>query len=230
MEPGLVTSKPEVLLRFLMATGVATFADLRGVWSSSTGFVNEVEAFVEGRLDPDAADVTYYVRASLCGISVSSSALHRSKPAWSQVLPHHLVDPNVIQFEGQRLLVPLPAGCWADAGRRKLKIEVVEVTRQSEAKTLSFEEFSKVAGKDIMNHHKEQVKLKAMLTFDSHMLVDQQKTLGVFLVTPEQEEVQMDVFRNYKDETQRSEGMLSLDFCLRDRDHARATMGQAGQR
>jgi len=177
-----------------------------------------------------AADVTYYVRASLCGISVSSSALHRSKPAWSQVLPHHLVDPNVIQFEGQRLLVPLPAGCWADAGRRKLKIEVVEVTRQSEAKTLSFEEFSKVAGKDIMNHHKEQVKLKAMLTFDSHMLVDQQKTLGVFLVTPEQEEVQMDVFRNYKDETQRSEGMLSLDFCLRDRDHARATMGQAGQR
>lgn len=58
MQPGLfelVKSKPEVLLRFLMGTGVETFADLRGVWSSSTGFVNEVEAFIEGRLDSDAA-------------------------------------------------------------------------------------------------------------------------------------------------------------------------------
>lgn len=58
MQPGLfelVKSKPEVLLRFLMGTGVETFADLRGVWSSSTGFVNEVEAFIEGRLDSDVA-------------------------------------------------------------------------------------------------------------------------------------------------------------------------------
>lgn len=38
-----------------MGTGVETFADLRGVWSSSTGFVNEVEAFIEGRLDSDVA-------------------------------------------------------------------------------------------------------------------------------------------------------------------------------
>eukprot|EP00435_Cladocopium_sp_Y103_P016268 s2501_g4.t1 len=71
-----------------------------------------------------ALDLTYYVRASVCGISVSSSALHRAKPAWSQVLPYHLVDPNMIRFEGQRLLVPLPAGCWAEAERRKVKIEV----------------------------------------------------------------------------------------------------------
>ena len=61
------------------------------------------------------ADLTYYVRASLNGIAVNSSALHRSKPSWSQVplglhfnsrlgnsrrLPHHLVDPNMLRFEG----------------------------------------------------------------------------------------------------------------------------------
>lgn len=97
------------------------------------------------------ADLTYYVRASLNGIAVSSEALHRAKPSWSQVLPHHLVDPNMLRFEGsrfypvlvgwsrvsrnmpgkrlrsvpagQKLLLPLPAGCWGHEERRKLKIE-----------------------------------------------------------------------------------------------------------
>ena len=74
-----MTSKPEVLLRFLMATGVATFADLRGVWSSSTGFVNEVEAFVEGRLDPDVA-ICSWLLSGLCpeSLGVSKVADKRS--------------------------------------------------------------------------------------------------------------------------------------------------------
>ena len=60
--------------------------------------------------------------------------------------------------------------------------------------------------------------------------MDHPKPLGVFLVKPEQELVEMDVYRPAKSEGLLSEGLLSLDFCLRDRDHARATMGQAGQR
>lgn len=106
----------------------------------------------------------------------------------------------MIRFEGQRLLVPLPAGCWAEAERRKVKIEVVEVARQNEAQSLSFEEFKKVAGKDVTNSCRETVKYKAVLTFDSQMLVDQPKTLGVFVVKPDQEEMQMDVFQPYNDE------------------------------
>ena len=61
-------------------------------------------------------------------------------------------------------------------------------------------------------------------------LVDHPKPLGVFLVKPEQEVQEMDVYRPAKSEGVLSEGLLSLDFCLRDRDHARATMGQPGQR
>lgn len=174
-------------------------------------------------------DHTYYVRASLNGISVSSSALHRAKPSWAQVLPHHLVDPNTIRFEGQRLLIPLLAGCWGDE-KRELRIEVVEVTRKSQVQTLTLEDFKQTDKKDAINSCSETVKYKAMLVFDSHMLVDQQKTLGVFLVKPDQEDIQMDVYRPLKNEGMLSEGMLSLDFCLRDRDHARATMGQPGQR
>ena len=51
----LVKQKPGVLLQFLSATGVETFADLRGVWTSSTEFVTEVESFIQEKLEPDVA-------------------------------------------------------------------------------------------------------------------------------------------------------------------------------
>ncbi|CAE7447491.1 MKK1 [Symbiodinium natans] len=182
---------------------------------------------------------SYYVRANICGVTVTSSALHRSNPSWSKVLPSHLVDPGQIRFEGQQLLIPLPAGCWAsnDEQRkqmRKVQLEVVKVSSKDGGSSMDFDSFASTAG-TAKNTYTETVKFKAALTFDNHMLVDMQKQLGLFLTQPDQPVREVDVFRPAaKDDSATGstapQGMLSLEFALRDRDQARAVMGQPGHR
>jgi len=181
----------------------------------------------------------YYVRARVCGVAVTSTALHRPSPVWSKVLPSHLVDPSQIRFEGQQLLLPLPAGCWAgdDPERtemRKVRIEVVKASYKDSGSVLDFDSFANTAGAAPKNTYSEKVVFKAALTFDNHMLVDMEKQLGLFLTRPDQQVKEVDVFRptaksDHATDTQ-PQGMLSLEFALRDRDQARAVMGQSGHK
>eukprot|EP00931_Biecheleriopsis_adriatica_P040925 TRINITY_DN23439_c0_g1_i1.p1 TRINITY_DN23439_c0_g1~~TRINITY_DN23439_c0_g1_i1.p1 ORF type:complete len:3484 (+),score=873.59 TRINITY_DN23439_c0_g1_i1:112-10563(+) len=206
---------------------------------------------------PDDRDNVYFIRARIAGMCVNSPALHRSKKAWSQVLDQHLIDPHLIRYEGQRLLLPLPPGCWGPDSAHLRKVEIQVIKRASRGfKALSYEEFlSRQPGAQGQEGMKETEVYKGAIVFDKRMLVDWQKSVSAFLTKSDQkdakilevdvyagglsvptaadpkeaEKLRLDAERRLAQQ-QAELGVLNMEFCLRDRDHARASQGQSGQK
>ncbi|CAE8604779.1 unnamed protein product [Polarella glacialis] len=199
----------------------------------------------------DDTDVTYYIRAKTSGVSVQSPALHRCQTGWSKVLGPNFTDPDVIRFEGHRLALPLPPGCWGADGSEKRKVEIEVVRCEKKSKHLDMSQFISHALKpDSCVVMKEEVVYKGLMTFDRRAMLDKSRSVSAFL-SKSGVPLEVNVFSGVVTETEappqakpddkkaaespqvkaaESQGMLNLDFCLRDRDHIRALNGQPGER
>jgi hypothetical protein len=145
---------------------------------------------------------TYRIRAKSAGITAVSPPMHRSKETWQKVLGH-FADPRLISFEGIRLCLPLPPGCWGSlpeegkegkdapkkevargvaGGRPIVEIEVVKSTphvidQQLIAEGKTYETLEK---KGTVNPPKDEVVYYSALTFDE-CLIDETADVSVFL-------------------------------------------------
>lgn len=100
------------------------------------GFASQVPSFLElsiGELkfpDTDRPDVAsickYHVEAVISGVSVPTKGLVRPKAAWNRVV---ISDTGLLDFDGQKLYVPLPPGSWCSPDARpQLELYVVRST------------------------------------------------------------------------------------------------------
>eukprot|EP00441_Pelagodinium_beii_P032443 CAMPEP_0197641952 /NCGR_PEP_ID=MMETSP1338-20131121/15748_1 /TAXON_ID=43686 ORGANISM="Pelagodinium beii, Strain RCC1491" /NCGR_SAMPLE_ID=MMETSP1338 /ASSEMBLY_ACC=CAM_ASM_000754 /LENGTH=3533 /DNA_ID=CAMNT_0043215005 /DNA_START=82 /DNA_END=10683 /DNA_ORIENTATION=- len=196
----------------------------------------------------DKDESLYYVRVKSAGVGVTSTALHRPKTSWTQVLSPIFMDADSIRFEGEKLLIPLPPGCWGpeavSAARRILDIEVFRMDAKQNPKLMKYEAIETMlkGGQKPAERASvasaEKVLYQGQIKYDHRMLVDMSKQLSVYLFSSNSKDASnqekrepVDAYAAVNtDGAAVGQAMLSMDFCLRDRDHARALAGAPGQR
>jgi hypothetical protein len=119
---------------------------------------------------------------------------------------------------------------------RRIDIQVLRAERQN-FPPQSFPEFmggderrEKKADKDKeKNKVKETAKFHSAVTFDNHLLIDQKRLVSAFLFKEADTVVPVDAYTNYIN-MQGGEGVINMEFALRDRDFVKGAMGQAENR
>jgi len=183
-----------------------------------------------GRMPP-----SYRIRASLAGITTETPSLHRApmgaagEPSkWAWVLGTQLADPFIIKFNGCRLCLPLPPGCWGSYAEGKRPIIELEVIKgeHEQFTPMNYETFSKSQGSQQRTQPQEEVVYRTSISFDS-ILVDQVKQVSAFFASGKKptDDVICDVFTNMVKKGKPTEAVLNIDFSLRDRDYIKSTVG-----
>jgi len=175
------------------------------------------------------APATYRIRARLGGISTETPHLHRNQAKWAYVLGEQLADPYVMKFNGLRLCLPLPPGCFGSfAANKRPRVEIEVVKGEHEIiQPLTYEDFKRSAGQQRVQHNKEEVIYRTSLSFDN-VLTDNVKPVSAFFASGKAptDDVVCDVFFNMVKKGKPTEAVLNLDFALRDRDYIKSTIGQ----
>lgn len=193
----------------------------------------------------DAGVATYRVRASLSGITAETPPMHRNKDKWAAVLGGGLADPYVIKFNGSRLCLPLPPGCWgdsrkaqqagvvADDKRPRIFLEVIRGEHER-ISPLNYNDFQKAENRTRHHPPREEVVYRTCLIF-GQILVDQEhRGKSAFFARGRRgdgaatDDVVIDVLSNMAKKGKPTDATLNYDFSLRDRDYVKGTLGQAG--
>jgi hypothetical protein len=208
---------------------VANFVELS---LSGFRFPNEPKP-LEGGDQP----LTYKIRATMNGISTTSPPMHRASPKWATVLGPSLADAYVIKFNGIRLCLPLPPGCWGASSESKrpiLELEVIQ-GRHEDIQVTNYTDYEKSVNASGEGPPRtkpptelEKAIFKTALTFDG-IVVDQVRQVSAFFGAGSIQTgtVLCDVFANQvmKGQQQVTEAVLNLDFALRDRDFIKSSVG-----
>ncbi|CAE8611513.1 unnamed protein product [Polarella glacialis] len=178
----------------------------------------------------DDTDVTYYIRAKTSGVSVQSPGLHRCQTGWSKVLGPNFTDPDVIRFEGGYALSPVE---WCAAimifgmpGPLLSSATPDEINLVISAGSENYQ------GAEDEEDKEDELSVSAFLS-KSGVPLEVNVFSGVVTETEAPPQAKPDdkkAAESPQVKATESQGMLNLDFCLRDRDHIRALNGQPGER
>jgi len=263
MEPdtGPADDDPYCISPEFCGAGIPTniFTSHRGAWYdpskklanfSMKHVANFIEISLRGLLLPqdDPADrpgqeTTYRIRAALRGFSSVTQPMHRTRTNWQLILGSSMADPSVIKFNGCRLYLPIPPGCWSDVkekgdakGKRTIIVEVLKwkgTPQESEGRNFkNMKEYIESKGRQ-EKREPEIAAYKAKVLLDSRLIIDEDRSVTVFcskasdLATPE-----IDVLTNQASNVlpDKSHANLSVDFALRDREYVKAALAKPENR
>eukprot|EP00928_Gymnodinium_smaydae_P067961 TRINITY_DN5099_c0_g2_i2.p1 TRINITY_DN5099_c0_g2~~TRINITY_DN5099_c0_g2_i2.p1 ORF type:complete len:3332 (+),score=752.58 TRINITY_DN5099_c0_g2_i2:2916-12911(+) len=179
----------------------------------------------------------YKIRASIGPACVNSVYLTRPKNGWSRIIGTY-GDTSVIKFDGARMCLPLPPGCFSQAKkengenevpetRQKILIQVWKVEPEP-LKPMTYAEYVQSSGRSKANK-KETLEYQANVSL-GNTAVDVVRTVSVyFSAAKTRNKPDVDLFTNMikpgtdKDVT---ECCLTSEITLRDWDYAKASTGQ----
>eukprot|EP00929_Paragymnodinium_shiwhaense_P065225 TRINITY_DN32718_c0_g3_i1.p1 TRINITY_DN32718_c0_g3~~TRINITY_DN32718_c0_g3_i1.p1 ORF type:complete len:3402 (+),score=1051.59 TRINITY_DN32718_c0_g3_i1:472-10206(+) len=205
---------------------MATLDEANKVLSTEKGHRNI--AYDVQQEDRAGAGTKYRIKASIYGFSAQSPALTRPKAGWAEVVGPNTGDSKLLRFQGCRLCLPLPPGCWSESApsKRKVLIQVMSCDPVEDT-PVNYGDFTGGAGQGRgENAIQEKVVYQAQIGFD-HVMVDLVKRVSVFLGKKFPTEV--DVWSNAT-KGDATDGCLNLDFALRDRDYVKAMLGQPNEK
>jgi hypothetical protein len=221
---------------------ISLYSSHRGLWFDSKlgpgKFQSDhVANFVELNLhglrfakdDKDSMGKKYRIRASIGPCSTHTQYLTRPKQGWAEILGPTAGDTSLLKYNGTKLCLPLPPGCFNEdspAARRKIHIQVFMLDVENEAnKPMNYNDF-------IVSHTQHKPKIKETCVYQAHMsfenmLVDGVKTVTAYLGKKKASEVDVYTDLSKGDVT---DACLNLEFALRDRDYIKAVVGQPSEK
>eukprot|EP00928_Gymnodinium_smaydae_P067959 TRINITY_DN5099_c0_g1_i1.p1 TRINITY_DN5099_c0_g1~~TRINITY_DN5099_c0_g1_i1.p1 ORF type:complete len:3333 (+),score=742.01 TRINITY_DN5099_c0_g1_i1:194-10192(+) len=165
----------------------------------------------------------YKIKASIGPACLNTQYLTRPKESWSKVFGLSMADSKVLKFNGHRMCLPLPPGCWCDdreSSRNRISIQVWMLDTEP-VQAATYHEYVSSSGK-VRQKTREVMVYQANVAF-KNVLVDVQKNVSVYMGRKKPAEV--DMFTNIaKGEV--TDCCVVADIALRDRDYVKAVIGQ----
>lgn len=177
----------------------------------------------------------YRVVASVCNFSASTHALTRPKQEWKEVLGAASGDHTALKFGGSRLCVPLPPGIWCENSaiggdsRRAVDFKVMRYEIPVNQRPVKYGDFKRTAnnGRSIYPEIREEPVYFGRLLIGK-VPADMEKHMTIYLAADPKKVNPVDSFTNFTVSSAggsgADQGILNIEFSLRDRDYVRATM------
>jgi hypothetical protein len=136
-------------------------------------------------VEKDGQRASYRIRASVNGITTVSPPLHRVQEGWWTILGKKYADPYVLSYQGVRLCLPLPPGCWVKDKRPKVDVEIIRSVYEQKLDTIDYKAFEGAAKqpRSMKCHLKadaDSTEFHGCLAFD-RLQVDEQKHVSLFM-------------------------------------------------
>lgn len=219
----------------------ALWSTHRGLWydpllGPSKFMADKVASFLEIKIDQLAIPVgdrdqgvwRYHIEAKCQGVTVSTVALHRPTADWKGIIQ---CDENIISWQGARLYVPLPPGCWRSQDAKLRPVVEIAVYKAPEEqgmdKTMSYREFLTSNGKPPALGMPSLTKAyHAVVRPDGLLLNSTVSGMSVPLTSARGDPVPVRLNDGYFDPSLASSAsaQITCDVVLRDRDFVRLHM------